>query len=187
MDFQERVPNSLAESIQSTKSSSAQQVCGWGSRQWRLWGGQIELGPKVGGRFGHLSSHCPSSLSWTAGLRAVGGGRGASEQAGSRGCHAGEEGRPPAQEKEVASEGLAQGGVGRVKGGAICRGWGGRGGGYMGEVVCARREEKSTCVVALSPNPFLSASWILVPSGPHHRDTLCSRMGSFIMQPRGKT
>ena len=46
-------------------------------------------------------------------------------------------------------------------------GWGGKGVGSTG-CVCGG-EEKSTCVVALSPYPFLSASWVLVPSGQTQR------------------
>lgn len=66
---------------------------------------------------------------------------------------------------------------GRV--GDVGNGVGRTGGGCGGE-------EKSMCVVALSPYSFLSTSWALVPSGECHRDTLCSRTESFNMQRPGK-
>ena len=68
-------------------------------------------GPQGTDRCGRLTTlpPPPHPLSWTADHRAVGGGGGASGPAGARGYHAREAGRPPAQEEEVASEGLAQG------------------------------------------------------------------------------
>lgn len=105
----------------------------------------------------------PRPLSWTAGHRAVGGGGGASGPAGGRGYHAREAGRPPAQEEEVASEGLAQGRVAGQREGPDARA--GRDVGLLGSTgyLCVRRDFR---VVALlhtlsspHPTPWSCSLW----------------------------
>ena len=126
----------------------------------------------------------PRPLSWTAGQRAVGGGGGASGPAGGRGYHAREAGRPPAQEEEVASEGLAQGRVAGQREGPDAGA--GRDVGPLGSAgcLCVRRDFR---VVALpTPFPLRAPHPGPVPSGHPHRDTSCSRMGFFTTRQLGK-